>query len=79
MTFAIAFLFGSMFGACVGFIAAGARDAARSADAEMALTAERPFLGHAGSDVPLVPGNKQVSANARCAGEVGQANAPAVA
>ena len=79
MMFAIALLLGSMFGACVAFMVAGARDATRSADAETALTAERSFLGDAGSDVPLVPGNTQVSASARCADEVRQANAPAVA
>jgi hypothetical protein len=52
MTCAIAFLLGSMFGACVGFMAAGAVNASRS---ETAFTAKRPYLRHPESGVPLVP------------------------
>ena len=56
MTFAIVFLLGSMFGACVGFMTAGAaRARGSSGDAETALTAEGPYLRHPASNVPLVP------------------------
>ena len=52
MTFAIAFLLGSMFGACVGFMTAGAVSTSRS---ETVLTAKIPYLRHPESGVPLVP------------------------
>jgi hypothetical protein len=64
MTFAIALLLGSMFGACVGFIIRGA------VEPETAL-AEIPYLGHLGNDVPLVPdpdarltGNRAIASRA---------------
>ena len=41
MTFAAAFLLGSMFGACVGFIAAGAARTLGSGNDETAPIAER--------------------------------------
>ena len=41
MTFVIAFLLGSMFGVCVGFITAGAVREVKSSNDGTALTAER--------------------------------------
>ena len=43
MTFAAVFLLGSMFGACVGFIAAGAARTLSSGNDETASIAERPI------------------------------------
>jgi hypothetical protein len=50
MTFAIVFLLGSMFGACVGFMTAGGVRAPVSGDAKTP-----PYLRHPGSNVPPVP------------------------
>jgi hypothetical protein len=54
MTFAIAFLLGSMFGACAGFLTGGVMRAVRSGDdaGETAL-AERTYFAGLSGDAPM--------------------------
>ena len=54
MTFVIASLLGSLFGACVGFVTAGAVRARKFADdAEGALAVERCYLGNLPGDATM--------------------------
>ena len=54
MTFVIASLLGSLFGACVGFVTAGAVRARKfTEDAEAALAVERCNLGNLHGDATM--------------------------